>query len=283
MGRAAGRRAFVCAGLWFAASCAATPVDSAPLAEARQQLASGRSASEQRQWKAASAAFARAALIFAALDDSSAETAALRDQGEALRRAGELKGAVSVYQRALDLDRRFGEGGAQAQDLGGLARCAAAEQDTPVAIHTAEDALALAGADPPVRAVLENDLALYLLAPGGTSDPARAIELLTAASASNEAQRDAAGLASNELNLGRAEFALGDSTQAESYLQRALAGFRRLQDPAGLAETHEMLARLFLARHQVDQCRFHLEQARAGFAFLEDRDGLRRVEGLGVQ
>jgi tetratricopeptide (TPR) repeat protein len=277
-----GRCAFLCAGLLLAAACASAPVDSPPLSEARRQLASGRSAYEQRQWKAASSAFARAAQIFAALDQGPAETAALRDEGEALRRAGDLTAAVTVYQRALDVDQRIGDGQAQARDLGGLARCAAVQQDTPGAIQMAQEALVLAAADTTLAAVLENDLAVYLLAPGGSADPARAIELLTAASARNEANKDALGVASNELNLGRAEFALGDSRLAESYLEQALAGFRSLEDPEGLAETHEMLARLFLARNQVDRARHHLERARAGYEWLADRRGVRRIEGLEV-
>ncbi|HME69023.1 MAG TPA: tetratricopeptide repeat protein, partial [Myxococcota bacterium] len=238
--RRAVRRAFVCTGLWLGAGCASAPADSVPRAEARQQLASGRSAYEQRQWKAASVAFGRAALIFAALSESSAETAALRDQGEALRRAGDLETAVAVDQRALELDRRLGHRQDQARDLGGLARCAAAQQKTALAIQTAEDALALVDAGTPLAAVLENDLALYLLARGESGDPARARELLSSALASNQAQRDALGAASNELNLGRAEFASGDSKLAESHLERALEGFRALQDLDGLAQTHEM-------------------------------------------
>lgn len=283
IGRGAARRAFVCAGLWLGAGCASAPTDSVPRAEARQALASGRSASEQRQWKAASAAFGRAALIFAALNESGAETAALRDQGEALRCAGDRESAVAVYQRALELDRRLGQTQDQARDLAGLARCAAAQQETALAIQTAEEAIALADAGTPLAAVLENDLALYLLARGDTGDPARAIELLTSASASNQSRGDALGVATNELNLGRAEFALGDSGLAQSHLERALEGFRALQDPQGLAETHEMLARFFLTRHEVEQVRFHREQARAGFEFLEDRGGLRRIESLEAQ
>jgi tetratricopeptide (TPR) repeat protein len=279
--RRAARRAFLCAGLWLG-GCASAPTDSVPRAEARQALASGRSAYAQRQWQAASAAFGRAALIFAALSESSAETAALRDQGEALRRAGDRENAVAVYQRALELDRRLGQRQDQALDLGGLARCAAAQQETTLAIQTAEEAIVLADAGTPLAAVLENDLALYLLARGDGGDPGRAIELLTSASALNQAQGDALGVASNELNLGRAELALGDSGLAESHLKRALEGFRALQDPEGLAETHEMLARLSLARHEVDEVRFHREQARAGFQFLEDRGGLRRIESLEV-
>ena len=281
--RRAGWRALVCAGLWLGSGCATPAADSVPRAEARQQLASGRSSYAQRQWKPASVAFGRAALIFAALSEPSAETAALRDQGEALRRAGDLETAVSVYQHALELDRRLGQRQDQARDLGGLARCAAAQQKTALAILTTEEALTLADAGTALAAVLENDLALYLLARGDRGDPVRAIGLLASALASNQSRGDARGVASNELNLGRAELAVGDSGLAESHLERALEGFRALQDPEGLAETQEMLARLSLARHQVEQVRFHQEQARAGFEFLGDRGGLRRIESLVVQ
>lgn len=276
------KRAFVCLGLLLGTGCASAPVDSLPRAEARQQLASGASAIERRQFEAASAAFGRAALIFAALSEMGAETAALRDQAETLRRAGDLETAVAVSQRALALDRRLGHREDQAQDLGALARCAAAQQKTALAIQTAEDGLALADTGSSVAVVLDNDLALYLLTRGDGGDAARAIELLRSASASNQSRGDAQGVASNELNLGRAELALGDAEPAEAHLQRALEGFRALQDPEGLAETHEMLARLSLARHEREEMRFHREQARAGYELLEDRGGLRRLDGLVV-
>jgi len=276
-------RALLCAGLMFCFGCASAPVDSPARAEARQQLASGRSAIEQRRWAPASEAFGRAALIFAALGESSAETAALRDQGESLRRAGDPQAAVAVQERALELDRRLGDRQGQAQDLGGLARSQAAQQQVELSIQTAQEALALADAGTPLEALLQNDLALYLLARGDSADPAHALELLSSASAANQARRDALGVASNELNLGRAELVSGDSRLAESHLQRALERFQALQDPEGLAQTHESLARLYLAQHDVEQARFHRDQARAGFEFLEDRGGLRRVESLVVQ
>jgi len=276
-------RALLCAGLMFGFGCASAPVDSPARAEAREQLASGRSAFEQRHWTTASEAFGRAALIFAALGETSAETAALRDQGEALRRAGDPQAGVAVQERALELDRRLGDRQSQAQDLAGLARSQAAQQQVELSIRTAQDALALAEAGTPIEAVLQNDLALYLLARGDSADPAHALELLTSASASNQARRDALGAASNELNLGRAELASGDSRLAESHLQQALERFQVLQDPEGLAQTHETLARLYLAQHDVEQARFHRDQARAGFEFLEDRGGLHRVESLVLQ
>ncbi|HKE13151.1 MAG TPA: tetratricopeptide repeat protein, partial [Myxococcota bacterium] len=263
--------------LWLGAGCASAPVDSLPRGEARQALASGRSAYERRQWGAASAAFGRAALIFAALDESSAESAALRDRGEALRRAGDAAGGAAAYQRALEIDQRLGQGQAQAWALGGLARCAAAQQQTALAVGLAEQALALAAPGTPLAAALQNDLALYLLESG---DPGRALELLTQASASNEARGDTRGVATNALNLGRAEFAIGRGDSAQGHLDRALEGFRGLQDPEGLAQTHELLARLSLARHELEQARLHQAQARAGYGYLDDRAGLRRLESL---
>jgi tetratricopeptide (TPR) repeat protein len=269
----------VCAGLWLGAGCASAPVDSLPRGEARQALASGRSAYERRQWGAASAAFGRAALIFAALDESTAESAALRDQGEALRRGGDAPGGATAYQRALEIDQRLGQEQAQAWALGGLARCAAAQRQTALAVASAEQALALAAPGTPLAAALANDLALYLLESG---DPGRALELLTQASASNEVRRDALGAATNELNLGRVALAIGQEDSAQGHLNRALEGFRGLQDPEGLAQTHELLARLSLARHEVEQARFHQAQARAGYGYLDDRAGLRRLERLPV-
>jgi tetratricopeptide (TPR) repeat protein len=267
----------------FGFGCASAPVDSPARAEARQQLASGRSAFEQRRWTTASQAFGRAALIFAALDENSAETAALRDQGESLRRAGDPQAARAVQERALELDRQLGDRQGQAQDLAGLARSQAAQQEVEPSIRTAQDALALAQVGTPLEAVLQNDLALYLLARGDSADPAHALELLTSASASNQARNNALAVASNELNLGRAELASGDSQLAESHLLRALERFQALQDPEGLAQTHETLAQLYLAQRDFEQARFHRDRARSGFEFLEDRGGLRRVENLVVQ
>jgi tetratricopeptide (TPR) repeat protein len=246
--------------------------------QASQDLASARTAFEQREWNAAARGFARAGMGYAAIEESLAEAAARRDEAEALRRAGLPAQAVVADERALALDRHFGRTEDQARDLSGLARSAAAEGQTARAIALAEEAHSLAQPGTPLAAVIENDLSIYLLARGDTADQPRVHELLGAALTANLARGDARSVATNELNLGRAALAQGDPEAAEPSVQSALASFRALEDPSGLAHAHELLAKLYFARHEDEQARFHLAQAREGFEYLKDGPSLARLD-----
>ena len=134
-------------------------------------------------------------------------------------------------------------------------------------------------ADPePLRSTLENDLALYLLARSDAGDRERIEELLASALASSRSHGDAGGVATVQLNRGRAHLQFGEVALAEPPLREALDRFRALDDPEGLARTHEELARLFDVRNEPGAARRHLEQARRGYAFLRDEAGLRRLD-----
>jgi tetratricopeptide (TPR) repeat protein len=267
-------------GTLLGSACASPPPEPVARLEARQQLESGRTAWEKRQWQASGRSFERAAIAFAAIGDDAAEAAARRDQGEALRRAGEPDAAAAADRRALELDRRLGKVPEQARDLAGLARCAAAMGERDLAVATAREALALAPPATPLAAVIENDLALYLLARDEAGDHSHAVELLSSALGSNRARGDDVGIATNELNLGRAALAAADLDEADAHLQRALEHFQKLEDANGLAHTQEVMAQLDTARGDDAQARFRLEQARAGYEFLNDRIALRRLESL---
>jgi tetratricopeptide (TPR) repeat protein len=249
-------------------------------ADAQRALMSARTAGEQRQWSAAARASGSAALTFAAIGENEAEASARRDEAEALRRAGEPAAAEAADQRALALDRHAGRREDEARDLAGLARSAAAQGQLGRAIEAAEEARALATSGTSLAAVLENDIALYLLARGDASDHPRVRELLASALASSEARSDVRGIATNELNLGRLEFASGDPDLAEPLVQCALERFRALEDPDGLAPTQELLSRILFLRGEPEQARFHLAQSRAGFEFLRDRSSLERLDRL---
>jgi tetratricopeptide (TPR) repeat protein len=258
----------------------AEPAQSPVRVRALQDAASARTACEQRQWSSAARGFEHASLGFAAIEESLAEAGARRDEAEALRRAGLPAQAVTADERALQIDRHFDRTEDVARDLTGLARSAAAQGQTARAITTAEEAYNLAGAGTPLAAVIENDLALYLLARGDAADRARAQDLLNSALSANQARGETSSIATNELNLGRTALDSGDPDAAETSLQNALATFRELEDPVGLAHTHELLARLYFARHDDEQARFHLAQARAGFEFLKDAPSLARLDVL---
>ncbi len=259
-------------------ACASPQPESVARLEARQELESARTAWEKRQWQGSGRSFERAAIAFAAIGDDAAEAAARRDQAEALRRAGEPEAAATAGRRALELDRRLGRVQEQARDLAGLARSAAAMGERELAVATAREALALVPPASPLAAVVENDLALYLLAGDDADDRSQAVELLFSALGSNQARGDDVGIATNELNLARAALAAADLDEAGAHLQRALARFQTLEDASGLAHTHEVLAQLETARGDDTQARFHREQARAGYGFLNDRIALRRLE-----
>jgi tetratricopeptide (TPR) repeat protein len=276
--------ALACVGAMLLGCASDPPPPSSPLrrdAQAASEAGSTRFAA--RHFDAASRSFGRAAEIYGALDDPAAEAGALRNQAEALRRAGRPEEARSGFERALGIDRLGGNTDAQARDLAGLARCASAQGDGALAIQQAEQALALASDSGALRSSLEIDLAVYLIARGEPSDRARTVELLTSA-------RDRAAVeglprvgAAANLNLGRGQLAFGAPELAGEPLLLALDEFRSLDDPEGLARTNEELGRLSLALHQPEEAQRHLEQARRGYAFLGDDAALARLDELLVE
>jgi tetratricopeptide (TPR) repeat protein len=279
--RALRAAAVACLGLLVLACASAAPApEPSPLRQQAQRAAqAGASRFASRHWEAAARSFERAAEIYGALDDSASEAAARRNQGEALRRAGKTDAAVAAFESALASDRRAGRALDQARDLAGLARCQSARGETDLAIAGARQALQGTTASDPLHALIENDLALYLLQRGDAADRERIVQLLESALQESRARGDARGMATAELGLGRAYLHFGEDARAEPPLEEALASFRALDDPAGLARAHEELARLFDARSQPDQARFHREQARQGYAVLGDEAGIRRLDG----
>jgi hypothetical protein len=268
--------------LALALGCASTPRAPEPALrlEAEAALRSGRTASEQRDWRGAARAFGRAALTFGAIEDGAAEAAARRDEAEALRRAGQPVAALAADERALALDRHLGFPEAMAADLAGMARSAAAEGELDRAIEAAQAARPLAPDGTALAALLDNDLALYLVSRGGDVDRAQVRSLLASSRASSEARGDGVGIATSALTLGRAELAFGEPALAEASLQDALARFQTLEDPDGLAHGNELLAQRYFAKGDEQRARFHLAQARIGFTFLEDPAALRRLDTL---
>lgn len=264
----------------LACASAAPAPEPSPLRQQAQRAAeSGASSFADRHWQASARAFERAAEIYGALDDSASEAAARRNQAEALRRAGRIDDATAAFQSALASDQRAGRSLDQARDLAGLARCQSARGEADLAIASARQALERTTASDPLHALLENDLALYLLERGDVADRERIHQLLTSALQESRSRGDVRGMATAQLNLGRAYLRFGEEDLAEAPLAEALEHFRALDDPAGLARAHEELARLFDARNQPDRARLHREQARRGYAFLGDEAGVRRVEG----
>lgn len=260
--------------------CASAPeAPSATTLAAERAAETARTAYAERQWSAAARGFGRAADAYAALDENGPEAAARRSQAESLRRAGDAAAAEEAGAAALAIDRQLGSPEDVARDLAGLARSAAARGDGALARARAEEALSLAPPGTPLAALLENDLAVYLLTTGDAGDRARAESLLGAALSGATARGDAAAVAAAALNLGRAALASGDPAAAAPRLERALAGYRGLEDPEGIASCHEALAALARARGDETLAAYHLGQARAGFRFLDDRAALSRLDG----
>lgn len=274
-----GRLALALAALALGCASAPEPAPSAVRLAAEASARSARTAFERHQWSAAARSFGRAADAYAALGEIAPEATARRSQAESLRRAGEATAAEQAGAQALAIDRQRGVPEDVARDLAGLARAAAARGDLPLAIGRAEEARALAPEASPLAGLLDNDLAVYLLATGDADDRRRAESLLGAALADAAARGDAAGVAAAELNLGRAALAGGDPDGAAARLARALSGYRDLEDPEGIAAAQEALASLARARGDDALARFHEEQARAGFRYLDDRAALERLGG----
>ena len=268
------------ASAWLLAcsGAARTPEPSALRLQAQQAAESGRSRFAIRHWEASARSFESAAKIYGALDDPVSAAAAERNQGEALRRAGRPDDATAAFERALIVDGNGDRPLSQALDLAGLARCQSARGETNLAVASAERALDLTADPEPLRSLLENDLSLYLLARGDPDDRERIEDLLSSALASSRSHGDARGVATAQLNRGRAHLQFGEPALAEPPLREALDRFRVLDDPEGLARTHEELARLFGVRNEPGPARRHLEQARRGYAFLGDEQGLRRLD-----
>jgi tetratricopeptide (TPR) repeat protein len=254
------------------------PPEPSPLRrDAEAAVEAGSTRFGNRHFDASARSFGRAAEIYGALDDAPSEAAALRNQAEALRRAGDVADARNGFERALALDRTGASPAAQARDLAGLARCSSAQGEADRAISEAKQAYALAARDPALRAALEVDLAVYLLARGSAADGERALPLLASAGAPENEPRIRAAA---HLTLGRAQRSRGELDSAEAPLRLALDEFRELDDPEGLARTHEELGRLFQARGDAKAARHHLEKARRGYEFLGNEPARESLEDL---
>lgn len=194
-----------------------------------------------------------------------------------MRRDGSPDAATAAFEAALALDARRNDPAARALGLAGLARCARDQGRIDDAVAGVERALALPGVDPALRAALESDLALHLLARGVDDDRPRILALLVSSRDRAVATGDARRAAAAHLNLGHAARRFGEPARAEVALREALDGFRALDDPAGLARTHEELAALARDRNQPEAAQHHTERARRGYEFLDSAADLERL------
>ncbi len=272
------------------------PSPTSPLRDqAQRTLTSAREAYSRDNFTSAAQLYARAAETFAALDDSAGQADALHNQAQAFQRARLVESAVESYEKALALNERLARPVPQAQNLTGLAQCAAAQNRYDLAIETGEprparhvavaapatepgeQARKLAEKSPAIRAIIENDLAVHLLDRGQPTDRERILSLLTAAANANHRLRNTRGVAVNDLNFGRAHLQFAQLDLAEAQLARALAAFRDLDDVRGLGQTHELLAQVYAARGEADRAQFHRQQALDKFAYLKDEPAMKRV------
>lgn len=275
--------ALVCATAMLLACATSPPPVSRLRAEALAATEAGSSRLEGRHFAAAARAFGKAAQIFGAIDDFSAEAAALRNQAEALRRNGDLGGAAASLERALAIDRHGKQTDGQARDLAGLARVSSARGELDRAIRQSEEALSLVPGSAALAASLGIDLAVYLTARGKPGDQARVFQLLSAVAERAAKHEEAHTLAAAHLVLGRAQRLFGSPSLAEESLRLALVDFRTLDDPEGLARTHEELGRLLSALDRPRAARRHLEQARRGYEFLEDANAIAHLDEFLVE
>jgi tetratricopeptide (TPR) repeat protein len=269
--------------LLVACSSPPPPPESALRSEARSAAEVGSARLAGRHDAAAARSFGKAAEIYGAIDDPAAEAAALRNQAEAFRRAGQLDAATAGFERALAIDLLGERPAGQARDLAGLARCSSARGELDLAIAQSERALGLVPDAAALRASLEIDLAVYLVARGNPADQARVVELLGSAAETAEASGEPRTRAAAHLGLGRARRLFGAPELALEPLRLALDEFRALDDAEGLARTHEELGRLMQLQGRPEEARRHLEQARRGYAFLEDEAALALLDELLVE
>jgi tetratricopeptide (TPR) repeat protein len=276
--------ALACVGALLVACASSSPPPVSPLrTEALAAAEAGSRRLTGRHFAAAADSFGQAAQIYGVIDDPTAEAAALRNQAEALRRLGDLGAATAGFERALAIDRLGKRTDGQARDFAGLARCSSARGEVDCAIRQSEQALGLVSGAEALRASLEIDLAVYLLARGNSTDQGRIIGLLTSAGDRAAAEGEARTEATAHLHMGRAQRFFGSPELAEEPLRLALSEFQRLDDPEGLARTHEALGRLLNARNQPEAAKRHLEQARRGYEFLNDQAALAHLDELLVE
>lgn len=265
-------------------ACASPPQPVSKLrTEAQAAAQAGSTRLANRHFAAAARSYAKAAQIYGAIDDPEVQATALRNEAEALRRAGDLGAAIAGFERALAVDRVAGRADGQARDFAGLARCSSTRGELDRAIRQSEQALALVPGSGSLHAALEIDLAVYLLARGDSSDQGRIVQLLTSAADHAAAREEPRTLAAAHLVLGRAQRLFGLPDPAEESLRLALLEFRALDDPEGLARTHEELGRLLSARNQYEVAKRHLEQARRGYQFLDDKAALAHLDEFLVE
>ena len=275
--------ALACIGAMLLACASSPPPASLLRTEAQAAVEAGSKRLTGRQFAAAARFFGQAAQIYGAIDDPTAKAAALRNQAEALRRIGDLGAATAGFERALAIDRLGERTDGQARDLAGLARCSSARGKVDHAIQQSEQALGLVSGSEALRASLEIDLAVYLLARGNSSDQGRVVELLTSAADRAAAKGEPRTGAAAHLHMGRARRFFGSPDLAEEPLRLALSEFRALDDPEGLARTHEELGRLLNARNLREAAKRHLEQARRGYEFLDDKAALAHLDEFLVE
>jgi len=275
--------ALACATAMLLACASSPPPVSQLRTEARAAAEAGSTRLGSRHYAAAARSFGKAAQIYGAIDDPIAETAALRNQAEALRRNGDLDAATAGFERALTSDRLGKRTDGQARDLAGLARCSSGRGELERAIRRSEEALGLVSGAEALRASLEIDLAVYLIARGNPTDQGRVVALLTSAADRAAEHGEPRTLAAAHLVLGRAQRLFGPPGLAEDSLRLALSEFQALDDPEGVARTHEELGLLLVALNRPEAAGRHLEQARRGYEYLDDEAALAHLDELHVQ
>lgn len=260
------------------ASAPPAPPASPVREQARLSLVNAQAAYDRSNWVVAAQLFERAATAYAALDDLPALADARHNQARSLQHAGRHQSAIQAYRQAAQLNEKLNRPVARARNLVGIAQCQRALGELDNALATLETARSLAGRDPTLLAILDNDHALVLLDRGDPADRDEIIRRLQNARTLFARATHRLALAQCTLNLGRAYMAFAEWPAALPELNTALALFRELDHVRGLAHTHELLASWYAHNGDKARAEYHQRQALDKYAFLKDETALRRLQ-----
>ena len=213
--------------------------------------------------------FAAAEAIYGELGDRARQAIALNNLSGQYADLGEEERALELLLQALPLQRQTGNRRGEAATLGNLGSRYSALGRPEEAVRSFEQALEIQREvkDAAGEAVTLASLGSHY----GSSNPAKALELLQGALTLQAELGDRAGEARALYRSALAQSALGRTADAVASFEAALSRFRALADPNGEAAALQEVARIELARGDPAAARARLESVLALVESLRSR------------
>ncbi len=203
--------------------------------------------------------FVEAEKIYQQIGDRPRQAIARNNLSSQYADLGEDERALDLLLQALPLQRQTGDRRGEAATLYNLGRRYSALGRAEEAVKAFEQALAIQQEikDAAGEAATLGSLGFHY----STTEPGKALELLSRSLALMVGLGDRAGEARTEYRSGLAQAALGEPAEALSLFQRSLSLFRGVGDAAGEVATLQEIARTEMARGNLEAARAALEPA----------------------